>query len=118
MEVGAGKERRLWRRLDGVEEAVGVEDLGPPERVVDGEPDLDLLLDLDLLDLPLPDDSDGIDWCLLASSSAASAAALSSAAVGIWPVRRVSIQNCPRAVLCPEPLRSFSVRCLFLVLLM
>ena len=49
VEDGGGKVRRLCRRLLGVEEEVGVEDLGPccwPDRAADG--DLDLFLDLDL----------------------------------------------------------------------
>ena len=112
MEVGGGNRRRPCSRPDAEEVGAGVDVLGPV--VLAGDCDLCRCLDLDF-DLFLPLEAWG-GWCLAASSSAALAAALSCSVVGITPVWRLSIQNCPRAVLWPDPLRSFSVLCLFLVL--
>ena len=114
MAVGGGKRMRLWIRPDVEEDGAGVEDLGPV-RLVDpaGDFDLDLWRDFDLL---FPFGVAGFPRCLAASSSAAAAAAFSCSVVGMTPELRVSNQNCPRAVLWPEPLRSFWVLWVFLVL--
>ena len=119
---GPAKDSRPDRREEVADgELVGVEDLGP--RVPAG--DLDLLLGLDL-DLFLPEEEAGAGagagavalccCCRDARSAAASAAALSSSVVGTRPACMVSCQNCPRAVLCPDPFRRPSCLCLFLVL--
>ena len=111
MAVGGGKRRRLWTRPEAVEVGAGVDDLGPAAPA--GDFDLDLWRDFDLAFFPL---APLVGWCLAASWAAASAAALSWSMVGTSPAWRVSIQNCPRAVLWPDPLRRPSFLWVFLVL--
>ena len=111
VEVAGGKARRLSKRRAAVEVGAGVDDLGPDAPA--GDLDRLRLFDLDLF---LVAEEEGWFCCSAALSAADSAAALSSSWVGTFPAWIQSCQNCPRAVLWPEPLVRPSCLCLFLVL--